>query len=178
MLGMLQYEQQSLDARKRMVTRMGYPMVGLGVDYSLINKSAMSTSPMNGKDMIMPMVTVTLPIYRKKYKAMRTEADLLKTASAQNYTATANNLQTEYYQAIQLYKDAQRRMSLYANQYSLANKTLNIMLKSFATSASSLTDILRIRQQTLDYEFKQVEAVVDYNTSTAWLKRLMAFFQI
>ncbi len=78
MLGMLQYEQQSLDARKKMVTRMGYPMVGVGVDYSLINKSEMSTSPMNGKDMIMPMVSATIPIYRKKYKAMRTEADLLQ----------------------------------------------------------------------------------------------------
>ncbi len=34
MLGMLQFEQQSLDARKKMVTRMGYPMVGFGVNYS------------------------------------------------------------------------------------------------------------------------------------------------
>lgn len=178
MLGMLQYEQQSFDARKKMVTRMGYPMVGLGVNYSLINKSDMSTSPMNGKDMIMPMVTVTLPIYRKKYKAMQTEADLMKSATAQNYIATANNLQTEYYEAVQLYQDAQRRISLYSNQYNLANKTLDIMLKSFATSGSSLTDILRIRQQTLDYEFKQVEAVADFNTAIAWLQRLMAFTQI
>ncbi len=172
MLGMLQFEQQSFDARKKMVTRMGYPMVGLGVNYSLINKSDMSTSPMNGKDMIMPMVTVTLPIYRKKYKAMQTEANLMKSATAQNYNATANNLQTEYYEAVQLYQDAQRRMKLFSIQYNLANKTLAIMLKSFATSGSDLTDILRIRQQTLDYEFKQIEAVVDLNTAIAWLKRL------
>ncbi len=78
MLGMLQYEQQSLDSRKKMVTKMGYPMIGLGVNYSVINKNEMSTSAMNGKDMIMPMVTLTLPIYRRKYKAMQTEADLLK----------------------------------------------------------------------------------------------------
>ena len=172
MLGMLQYEQQSIDARKRMVARMGYPMVGLGVNYSLINKNEMSTSPMNGKDMIMPMVVVTLPIYRKKYKAMRTEADFLKTATAQNYTATSNSLQIEYYQAVQLYQDAQRRIKLYANQYKLANKTFDIMLKSFATSGSGLTDILRVRQQTFDYEFKQIEALTDFNTGIAWLKRL------
>jgi hypothetical protein len=50
------------------------------------------------------------------------------------------------------------------------------MIRSFSASAagSNLTDILRIRQQTLDYELKQVEALVDYNTSVAWLKRLMA----
>ena len=174
MLSMLQNEQQSLDARKKMVTRMGYPMVGVGVDYSLISKSEMSVSPMNGTDMIMPMITATLPIYRKKYKAMRTEADLLKISTVQNYTATANSLQVEYFQAAQLYQDANRRMNLYLNQYQLAKKTLDIMLKSFSASGSSLTDILRIQQQTLDYELKQIEAVADYNTSIAWLKRLMA----
>ena len=132
----------------------------------------MSTSEMNGKDMIMPMITVTLPIYRRKYKAMQTEAELLKIASAQNYAASANSLQTEYYQAVQLYQDARRRMKLYANQYLLANKTMAIKLRSFSTSGSGLADVLRIRQQTLDYELKQIEAITDFNTSIAWLKRL------
>lgn len=175
MLGMLKYEQQSLDARIKMVTKMGYPMVGLGVNYSLINKNEMSTSPMNGEDMIMPMVTVTLPIYRKKYKAMQTEAAIMKTATEQNYNATSNTLQTEYYEALQLYQDAGRRMKLYENQSELAKKSLDIMIKSFSASSSGLTDILRIRQQTLDYEFKEIQAVTDYNTATAWLKRLMAY---
>jgi outer membrane protein TolC len=178
MLGMLEYEKQSLEARKKMVMRMGYPMVGLGLNYSLISKNEMSTSSMNGRDMIMPMVTVTLPIYRKKYTAMVNEADLLKTATSQNYQTTSNSLQTEYYQAIQLYQDAQRRVKLYDNQYKLASKSLDLMLKSFTVSSSGLTDVLRIRQQTLDYEFKQVEAVADFNTAVAWLKRLMASSQI
>ena len=178
MLGMLEYEKQSIEARKKMVTRMGYPMVGLGLNYSLISKSEMSTSSMNGKDMIMPMVTVTLPIYRKKYNAMINEAELLKTATSQNYQATSNSLQAEYYQAVQLYQDAQRRIKLYDNQYQLASKSLDLMLKSFSVSSSALTDVLRIRQQTLDYELKQVEAVADFNTAIAWLKRLMAFSQI
>jgi outer membrane protein TolC len=177
MLNMIQYEQQSLEARKQMVTRMGYPMLGVGVDYSFISKSAMSTSSMNGKDMIMPMVTATLPIYRKKYKAMQTEASLLEDANKEYYQATANSLQTDYYQALQLYQDAQRRVKLYAQQYDLASKTLNILLKSYATTNADLTDILRIRQQTLDYEYKQIEAVADFNTSIAWLKRLMASSQ-
>ncbi len=176
-LGMLEYQQQSLDSRKRMVTRMGYPMIGLGVNYSVINKNEMVTSEMNGKDMIMPMVTLTLPIYRRKYRAMQTEAGLQKTATEQNYSASANNLKTEYYQAVQLYQDAQRRIDLYSNQSLLARKSLDIMIRRFTVSDSGLTDILRIRQQTLDYDYKETEALADYNTAIAWLKRLMAFEQ-
>jgi outer membrane protein TolC len=178
MLSTLELETQSIDARKKMVSAMGYPIVGLGLNYSLISKNAMSTSPMNGKDMVMPMVTVTLPIYRKKYNAMVKEADLLKAAALQNYRAVANSLQTEYYQAIQFYQDAQRRVKLYANQYQLASKSLDLIIKSFSTSSTGLTDVLRVRQQTLDYELKQVEAVADLNTAVAWLKRLLAFSQI
>lgn len=174
MLGMLQYEQQSLDARQKMVTKMGYPMMGLGLNYTVISKSTMSTSSMNGKDMIMPMATVTLPIYRNKYNAMKTEAELLKSANKENYQATANSLQTNYYEAVQLFKDGQRRVKLYNSQSDLAGKTLDIMLKGFSTSAVPLTDILRVRQQLLDYEFKKIEAVADYNTAISWLQRLMA----
>jgi outer membrane protein TolC len=178
MLSMLEFEKQSIDARKKMVAAMGYPMFGLGLNYSLISKNAMSTSSMNGKDMVMPMVTVTLPVYRKKYNAMAKEADLLKIATSQTYQATTNSLQAEYYQAVQLYQDAQRRVKLYENQYQLASKSFDLILKSFSTSSSGLTDVLRVRQQTLDYELKQVEAVADLNTAIAWLNRLMAFSQI
>ena len=179
MLGMLQYEQQSLDARKQMVTKMGYPMVGLGLNYSLIGKDPAAMAPeMNGKDMVMPMVTVTLPIYRKKYKAMQEEVRLQKTATQQGFQATANALQSEYFEAIQLYNDARRRMKLYADQTDLANKSLNILMKSFSASGSGLTDLLRIQQQTLDYETRQIEAIADNNTAIAWLKRLMANSQI
>ena len=180
MLGMLQYEQQSLDARKEMVTKMGYPMIGLGLNYSLIGKAmeVMTAPEMNGKDMVMPMVTVTLPIYRKKYKAMQEEVKLQKTATEQGFQAIANALQTEFYEAIQLLQDAQRRMKLYQNQADLANKSLNILMKSFSASGSGLTDLLRNQQQTLDYETRQIEAITDNNTAIAWLKRLMANSQI
>ena len=178
MLGMLKFEEKSLEARKIMVTKMGYPMVGLGLNYSLIDKNPMSTSSMNGKDMVMPMVTVTLPIYRKKYKAMQDEAELLKNATVKGIQAASNSLQAEYYEAVQNYQDAQRRMGLYVGQYQLANQSLNILMKSFSASGAGLIDVLRVRQQTLDYELKQVDAVADFNSALAKLQRLMAYSKI
>jgi len=172
MLTMLQFEKQSVESRRKMVTAMGFPMVGVGLNYSLIGKDEMSTSSMNGKDMIMPMVTVTLPIYRKKYSAMKTEAELMGISVSQNYQGTVNTLQTEYYRAVQLYHDSKRRVELYNSQYQLASTSLNLMLKSYSTSSSGLTDVLRIRQQALDYELKKIEAVADFNISIAWLRRL------
>ncbi len=178
MLAMLKYEKQSLEVRKEMVKLMGYPMIGLGLNYALINKNSMSSSPMNGDDMIMPMMTITLPIYRKKYKAMRIEAEDLKMAKTYEIETTSNALRTNYYEAVQNYEDSQRRVALYIRQAQLANQSLRILIKSFSASGAGLTDLLIIREQTLNYELKQVEAVADFNTAIAKLQRLMAYLQI
>ena len=175
MLGMLHYEQKSLEARKQMVTKMGFPMIGLGVNYSLIHKNPMSTSTMNGKDMVMPMVLVTLPVNRKKYKAMQSEVMLRTNATEQGIKAAANALQASYYEAVQNFEDAQRRIKLSTLQSGLSNQSLNITMSIFSASGSGLPDVLRLRQQTLGYQLKQVEAVADYNIAIARLRQLMAY---
>ncbi len=175
---MLAYEQQSLTSRSKMQRAMGLPMIGFGVNYSVISKSEMSTSPMNGQDMIMPMVTLSLPVYRKKYKAMQAEINYQKAATGQNYRATINALQTDYAEALRSYSDAQRRMTLYDKQRRLSGKMLDIQIKSFSASGAGLSDILRIRQQLIDYELKQVEAQTDFKKAIAWIKRLKAYSEI
>lgn len=174
MLEMLLYEKQSLEARKKMIIGMGYPMAGVGLNYSVISNSEMSVSEMNGKDMIMPMISVTLPVYRKKYRAMKAETELMQSATGYEYNNTANMLQAEYYEALQMYYDAGRRMNLYSEQSTLAEKSLNIMIKSYSAAGDELTDLLKINQQLLDYQLRLVEAIADYNTAIAWLNRLVA----
>jgi outer membrane protein TolC len=178
MLTMLDLEKQSYEARSGMVKKMSYPMIGLGLDYSIIGRKEMSASSMNGMDMLMPMVSITLPIYRKKYTAMAKEADLMQKAVSDNYSGTVNSLQAKLWQAIQQYRDARRRFSLYSDQYLLASKTLDIITKSYAVSSAPLTDLLRIRQQAYDYELKKAEALADINIATALLRRMMALSAI
>lgn len=178
MLTMLNYEKQSLDARKEMVTRMGYPMLGVGVNYALNKKNPMSTLEMNGEDMIMPMITVTLPIYRKKYKAMQKEVEHIKSATEYQYQETANNLKTAYYEAIQNYEDTKRRIDLYAKQFDLANQSLRILIKSYSGSGVGLTDLLLLQQQTLNYELLKIQAVADHNNAIAKLQQLMSNSQL
>lgn len=174
MLKMIGYESQSLEARKRMISGMSYPMMGLGINYSLINKSPMSESAMNGSDMIMPMVSVTIPVYRKKYNAMKSETDLLRSSSEQNYRAIANSLKADLYNALFNYQDASRKVKLYEDQRSLAARSFDLLLKGFSSSTSSLTDVLRLQQQLYEYELKLIESNADMNIASAWITRLMA----
>lgn len=168
----LLFEQQALDAQKKINKKTGYPSLGVGVNYSLINRRETSASKMNGQDMIMPMLTLSLPVYRKKYHALREETDLMRTASEQNYQGVANELRTAYREAMQEYHHAQQRIKLYAHQRSLAQKTLDIMIKSFSSSGTPLSDILRLCQQLLEYDNKETGAIADHNIAIARIRQL------
>jgi len=174
MLSMIELEKKAYSARAKMAAAMGYPMTGLGVAYTVIGKNGMSVSGMNGKDMIMPMVSVTLPLYRKKYNSTKKEAEFLGQAAESSYQAAVLSLEAEVIKAVQAYNDADRRVKLYDDLFSIALTSFELTLKNFSTSASNLTDVLRMYQQTLDYELKSVEAVADLYTAEAWLQRLMA----
>lgn len=178
MLTMLQNESKSLESRKLMADKMRYPMLGLGINYSFISKSSMSTSDMNGKDMIMPMVSMTLPIYQKKYKSAINEAELLNEAKQQEYKAEENELKSEYLSAYQDYLDAQRNIKLYKSQKELSLKTLTLLLSSYSTSGTELTDILIVQQELLDYELKLEEASVDYCTAISSINKLQSYTNI
>ncbi len=178
MLEMLSAEEKAYAARKTMVTKMGYPMIGIGLNYSVINKSTMSTSTMNGNDMIMPMVTVTLPVYRKKIRAMQHEADYNLLATKAGFTATTNELQAVFFDAVQQYNDARRRITLYQKQQLTATQSLNILTQRFSATQSGLTDLLQAQRQLLDFQLKLTEAIADNNTAIARLKLLMSQVQI
>ncbi len=167
MVKMYKAESEANEAKLQMVKKMGYPMLGLGLNYMVIQKRDGNTAMMNGKDMTMPMVSLTLPIYRKKYKSMRNEAEFLRDAASLTAENVNNNLHVNFQQTMQNLNDAGRRVKLYTSQALLADKSIQLLISSFSSGVADFVEVLRMQQQLLDYQFKQVEAVVDKNTSIA-----------
>ena len=165
MVKMYEAESDANAAKLTIVSRMGYPMVGLGLNYSVIQKRDGKTSMMNGNDMIMPMVSLTLPIYRKKYKSMRHEAELLRDAAKLSAENARNDLSVNFQETMQNLNDAGRRVKLYTDQAMLADKSLHLLITSFSANGTDFEEVLRMEQQLLDYQFKKVEAVIDKNTA-------------
>jgi len=173
MLAMLLKEAESYTAMEEKAGKMGLPMVGLGLNYMLIQESAGNESMMNGKDMIMPMATVSIPLFRKKYRAMKNEAQLMQEATRQQITGMKNSLLVQHTQLIQELDDAERKISLYREQEELARKATDLLLSGYATTGNNYEEILRMQMKILDYGFKHIEAVTDYNTTVAMAENLM-----
>ena len=173
MLAMFEAEKQSYSAMEEKARKMGFPMVGVGLNYMVIKEQAGNPSMMNGKDMVMPMLNFTIPVYRKKYTAMQNEAQYLQESAMQKSEEMKNMLLVQLRQLTQDYSDAARRVELYREQADLANRTTNLLLAEFTSEGTGFEEILRIQYKVLEYGLKHVEAVADYNTAVAMAEKLM-----
>lgn len=172
MLTMLHYEREAREAKKKMAERMGYPMVGVGLSYSLMSKNPASTSMMNGRDMLMPMVSISLPLNRKKYNALKQEIEWQQTATTHAQEATRNSLQVAYQEALFQYRDAKRREKLAENQLELLASTFRIQETRLAASNGSLADLLQTARQQADQEQQRLNAAIDVLKAQARIRQL------
>jgi len=162
MLKMQESDLAAALAEKQMAKRMGMPMIGLGVNYSLIGKREGNPDMMNGKDMLMPMVAFTLPIYRKKYKAQVLIADEKAMLASERKTAAANMLKVSFFNVEKQKNDAMRNKKLTELQLQLTEQMLSLQMAQFAAGQGSLEDILRTRERMLNYKTEQLNAETEH----------------
>ena len=167
--------QKAFKSQEEQTRAKGMPMIGVGLQYMLNGKVDMPMMPnMNGKDMVMPMVSVIIPIYRKKITSAIHSAQLMERSAAYNYQSQLDALQSTYLSIEQRADDIKRKLKLYESEVSLLNRTLELMQKEYATGATSLTDILQTTRESIDYDLLKAEANAQYNTITAEAIQILA----
>ena len=173
MLMMLEKEEEAFLAQKEMNRKMGFPMIGIGLQYSVFQQRPGGESMMNGRNMWMPMATVTIPLWRKKYRASVKEAEFLRASVIAQRRDVGHQLLVGYEEALKDFRGAERRRALYQRQTALAQQALDILTVQYATAGSAFEEILRMQQQLLDYRLRELNAVVNQNVAVAMVERLM-----
>ena len=166
-----QYMAQDDKAR-----RMGLPMVGIGVQYMVNQKRDMLSDgampDMNGNDMWMAMLKVTLPIYRHKIRAQRRAAQLMKQTVDETYLRQVDILRSQLLSISQRADDSKRKLRLYRDDMNILQATLQLMKGEYAAGTTLLSDILQTEREQLNYAFSHAEARAKYNMLVAELERL------
>lgn len=163
------YELQELVAEKE-----GLPMIGLGVDYSIISERTDANPEMNGQDAIMPMLTVTLPIFRKKYRAARKEAELMARSAELQQEAQVNELQYEYEATIYELQKAEKLIALYKRQITSSDQANKLLISGFSSSITDFEEVLQMNQDILLYQTQAVEALKNGFMAEAQLEYLLS----
>lgn len=174
MLKMYEWDEKARTSQLRMAQLMGRPMLGLGVNYMYFRPrtDAMGDGG-HGGNMVMPMVSISLPIYRKKNNAQKKEAEYAQKAAAYQREAAERQLFTELENLLYEFQRAGSTIQLLEEQVTLNEQAIRLLTTNYSVAATGIEEVLRQRQTLLSYRQQQLQAIVDQHSTVSAINRLM-----
>lgn len=154
---------QSGEAAELAMQKQGMPRLGVGLDYVIVGERDDIVIPDNGRDILMPMVTVSIPIFRSKYKASVKEAQLMQESYTYQKQEVANALISEYEMGWYQVQQQLQLLSLYEQQIETSRQSLNLIFTSYGNSSKEFEEVLRMQQQLLKYQKMRAAALTQYH---------------
>ena len=165
---------KSAEAQEKIAKKEGMPKFGVGIDYVIVgNRTDMSLKG-NGKDVIMPMVSMSIPVFRGKYKAAIKEAQFNQAAFTYSKQQYENNLVSNYEATYFELDKAVKLMELYKVQVTKTNQVINLLLTAYRNSGKEFEELLRMQQDLLKYQIAESVSLKEYYTALARLDYLTA----
>jgi len=171
-----EFLEASYEKQEKVAEKAGKPNIMIGLDYLVVGKglNPMTGLSESGKDAIVfPMIGISIPLYREKYRSMVREAVLMQESARNEKLDNINILETTFQKALKEYNDAGRRISLYRMQSERATRALNILRIDYETSGKNFEEILRMEGQLLKYRLEFEKGRADKKAATAFIDYLM-----
>jgi outer membrane protein TolC len=165
LLSALDLKIKASEASEIAIQKDGLPKLGVGLDYAIMD---------NGKNIVMPMISVSIPIFRKKYNAAKKEAQLMQDSYALQKMEVANSLISNYEMTWFEVQQQRELILLYDQQTKESNQSLNLLFSAYSNSGKDFEEVLRMQQQLLEYEKMKATAEVAYHTALAKLNYITA----
>ncbi len=139
-----------------------FPDITLGVQWIETDKALKSNTKDSGKDPVIAMFSLNLPIWRGKYEAARREAEAKLLAVQRERKQKENSLIADLRMALYKYRDAERKIHLYKDVLlPKADQTLRSNLQAFETGTGSFLDLLDTQRTLLEFQLLYERAIAD-----------------
>jgi cobalt-zinc-cadmium efflux system outer membrane protein len=148
------------------------PMIGFGLNYININKRPDMNFNDNGKDIVMPMVSLSIPIFNNKYKSKTRQNKLQQQEIVAQKQERFNTLETLLDKAINDRISAKISYVTQAKNLKQAKDAEGILIKSYETGTIDFNVVLDIQELQLKFQVNKVESVKTYYMQTTIINYL------
>ncbi len=170
---LLKYDKlyESVERSELLNQKESGPMVGFGVEYINQENNPMITSDF--KDMVMPMVSLSIPIFNNKYKSQTRQNELRKLEIQSQKEERLNVLKAELAKAISQRNQARIKYETQTKNLKQAEDAEEILIKNYETGTIDFNDVLDIQELQLKFQMSQIEAVKQYYAQAAVINYLI-----
>ncbi|WP_223550818.1 TolC family protein [Aestuariivivens sp. NBU2969] len=172
---LLKYDKlyQSIGKSEFLNQKKSSPMIGFGLDYINVEPRPDMTFTDNGKDIVMPMVTLSIPIFSKKYKSVTKQNELEKQEINYQKQERLNSLETLLDKAINERVAARISNNTATKNLNRTKDAEDILIKSYETGTIDFNDVLDIQELQLKFQISQIEAVKTYYVQSTIINYLV-----
>ncbi len=151
-----------------------YPDFNLGLNIIDTDTSPVGNPPDDGKDPVVAMISLNLPLWREKYDAGVREAQARYYAARQDRTEKTNSLSSELKLASYRFRDAKRKIDLYGDALlPKARESLKVTESDFRAATGNFTDLIDAQRILLEFALAYEWALADYAQSLAKIEMLV-----
>ncbi|HUU10255.1 MAG TPA: TolC family protein [Phycisphaerae bacterium] len=151
-----------------------YPDVTLGVDYIDTRDAVMPGVGDSGRDPVVAMLSVNIPLWYEKYAAGVREAEARHWAALKHRLDRENTLGGEVKMVLYRFRDAERKMNLYRDTLlPKARQSLKATEASFRTGQATFTDLVDAERVLLEFSLAYERALADHAQRLAELEMLV-----
>ena len=174
----LEFKIKASEAQEVLAEKQGLPKLGIGLDYVMVGQREDLTPGMSiqddGQDALMPMVSLSIPLYRGKYRAAKKEAQLMRESYSLQKGGAVNDLIANYEMTTFDLSQQSQLIALYQEQIGQTQQVLNLLLSAYSNSGKEFEEVLRVQQQLLTYQKMKATALMRYHIALAKLNYLTA----
>ena len=138
------------------------PMIGFGLDYVAVSERPNMSFSDNGKDVVMPMVSLSIPIFNKKYSSKTKQNKLKQEELLFDKQTRQNKLTSMLDVAVNERVAAKISFDTYTKNLERADNAEQILLKSYESGTINFNDVLDIQELQLKFQMKQIEAIKSF----------------
>ncbi len=164
---------QSVEKSELLNQKESSPMIGFGLDYVNVAQRPNMNFSDNGKDIIMPMVSLSIPIFNKKYKSKTKQNEIQREEFNSQKQERFNKLETLLDKAINERASARIRYNTQSKNLKQAKNAETILVKSYETGTIDFNDVLDIQELQLKFQLNQIKAVQNYYVQRAIINYLI-----
>ncbi len=150
--------------------KQGLPKFGLGFEYMIMAANSPMATADQRKGVLMPMASLTIPIFRAKYKSAVKEAQLQQENYSLQKADIINSLKANYEMSWFEISQQQELITLYDQQIIEVRQTLRLLFTAYGNSGKEFEEVLRMQQELLKYEKMKAIAITNYHTAVAKLE--------
>ncbi|RIA09497.1 outer membrane protein TolC [Flavobacteriaceae bacterium MAR_2010_72] len=161
---LLKYDKlfQTVEQSELLNQKDSKPMLGFGLDYIPVAERTDMNPIDNGKDVVMPMVTLSIPIFNNKYKSATKQNALQQQEITAQKQERLNTLETLLDKAINERISARISYNTQTKNLKQAKDAEDILIKSYETGTIDFNDVLDIQELQLKFQMNQIESVRTY----------------